>query len=270
MSAAGRCSSGATYISSAEGKLLSVHLSPEVALRISVEIQSRARKHSGTGRDQEIGGLLLGNVRQSSESLVISVEGLEVVSISHIRGESWAPAERDRKRLVTVLKKFRTRGSEKPAVVGWFRTHTRPGLYLDNRDFELVKSFFPDPSCVALLIRPDPSNPMAGFFFWEAGEMQRSQPYHSFPFNDLLLASAATTVASPVAAKAVHPGVPAKRARVSLAKPLANSGSWRKKAVLIAPVAAGLAFGVFWDPQPLVRARQVDLAKIISSVKDEP
>ncbi|MBC8165356.1 MAG: energy transducer TonB, partial [Bryobacteraceae bacterium] len=211
-----------------------------------------------------------GNVRQSSESLVISVEGFEVVSISHIRGESWAPAERDRKRLVTALKKFRARGSEKPTVVGWFRTHSRPGLYLDNRDFELVKSFFPDPSCVALLIRPDTANPMAGFFFWEAGEMQRSQPYHSFPFKDLLLASAATTAASPVAAKGVHPGVPARRARVSLAKPLANSGSWRRKAVLIAPVAAGLAFGVFWDPQPLVRARQVDLAKIISSVKDEP
>src|ERR1022692_1200590 len=74
-------------------------------------------------------------------------------------------------------------------VVGYFRSQTRPGLYLDQDDFAVFSQYFPEPWQVFLLVRPSTEGPaMGGFFFWEDGDINRRSPYRQFPFDRARLA----------------------------------------------------------------------------------
>lgn len=57
-------------------------------------------------------------------------------------------------------------------AVGFYWTQARGGLSLTPSDLELFSEFFPEPFCVALLIRPRPGRPaLAGLFYRENGEV---------------------------------------------------------------------------------------------------
>ncbi len=130
-------------------------------------------------RQSEIGGLLLGTTHDD----VVHISDFRLVPSEHRRGASFDLSPRDRIGLQRNLAKYHNRRVLQ--VVGYFRTHTRPGLYLDETDHTVACDYFANPSQVFLLIRPD-DPPQAGFFFWEDGEINRKQSYLPFPFESNL------------------------------------------------------------------------------------
>lgn len=131
-------------------------------------------------RGAEIGGVLFGHVAASEEEPVVYVEDYEAVECAYRRGPSYVLSEADRRRLERTLRK----GTAARQVVGFYRSHTRLGLYLDQDDFSLIQNYFPGVHQVFLLMRPHASKPTAaGFFFWEEGTLRRQSTYLQFPFN---------------------------------------------------------------------------------------
>lgn len=239
---------GRHYVWSVEGKPISVHLSLQVVDKLQPS-------RSETARSPEEGGVLVGFVRPSEDGFLIAVEGAVPVSSEHARGESWILSKSDRRHLEAVLGRLQGNGIDRPGVVGWYRTHSRPGLFLDQHDFELFQTYFTAPSNVALLIEAASINPVAGFFFWEEGDIQRIRPYETFPFTAKALAGRSANAAVAPASSEVPVRAPVAPALKKLASGRIASSSIRKPALkkwlMLAPVAAGILMGVFWDPRPL-------------------
>ncbi len=132
-------------------------------------------------RGLEVGGVLLGRVLDPDQRTIV-VEDFEQVPCEHRRGPSYFLSGRDRQVLKKRLWRLAARRDVQP--VGFFRSHTRAGLYLDEDDFSAARDYFAGPLSVFLLVRPsDSDTPVAGFFFWEEGDIHRSSTCLSFPFD---------------------------------------------------------------------------------------
>ena len=146
---------------------------------------------------EEHGGLLLGRIIDNDN---VEVTGFEFIRSEHHRGTSYDLSGHERyavDRRVRSLSKSR-RG---PKPVGYFRTHLRPGLFLDQSDFALMSESFANIPAIALAIRTDrPGPPNAGIFFWEYGDIDRKQPALTFPFD-----AATLCVQGPVEQEALLP-----------------------------------------------------------------
>jgi len=164
------------YVWSVEGKPVSVHLNLDVVRRLQPSLETTLE------RTPEIGGILLGYLRKIGDVIFVSVEDFEFVLCEHTRSESWHLSAREKQALHGRVRRLARDRGTRPVAVGWFRTHTRRGLYLDQHDFHLFRDYFPDPSAIVLLIRPERPRSIAGFFFREGTEIQRSFPLLSFPF----------------------------------------------------------------------------------------
>jgi periplasmic protein TonB len=157
---------------SVPGKPVSVHV------RSTVAGQIRALANDSADQTLECGGILWGRVRDAGDGyFLVSIEDAGRLACEHARGEGWALSDSDRKELSKTLK--HKNGDLRP--VGFWRSHRRPGLYLDMRDFELMRDFFASPWCIAVCVRP-PSK--AGFFFWEGGDIHRTSSYREFDLPD--------------------------------------------------------------------------------------
>ena len=161
------------------GKGLTVRLSLDVVERLGPQVVEAAK--SLPGRGVEVGGLLLGRALPGDRRLTV-IEDFEPLESEHLRGPSFLLSGKDRKTLEGRLKRAGGRKGYYP--VGYYRSHTRPGLYLDQEDFSLISSYFTEPGHVFLLLRPASDEPSAGaFFFWEEADIRRQSPYHQFPFD---------------------------------------------------------------------------------------
>ncbi len=168
----------ASYVWSFTGAPLRVALD----LPVVSAMRDAMDRHSG----MEIGGLLLG----SSSGGVTHITGFEPVDCEHRRGPAYDLSPEDRGRFSRVYASLLKKRGRDTTVVGYFRTHQRLGLYLDEHDFRTVQEFFPNADQVVLLIRPERNgDPVAGFFFWEDGEMHRRESFQPFPFDEHALAS---------------------------------------------------------------------------------
>lgn len=137
-------------------------------------------------RGEEIGGILFGH---RGDPVVI--QGFEPLECEHRRGPSFTLSAKERKALRKRLEKTRS-GLD---VVGFYRSHTRTGLYLDQEDFSLMQELFSDPSQVALLVKPWAGHgQIAGFFFWEDGDIYRRATHLQFPFESSELEKSAPMV----------------------------------------------------------------------------
>jgi outer membrane biosynthesis protein TonB len=128
---------------------------------------------------EEHGGVLFGRIVDDNTA---EVTGFDFIRSEHHLGVAYHPGRHERSRVAQYVKRFRTRAGPKP--IGYFRTHLRPGLFLDQNDFALMVESFSDNAAIALAIRPDrpgPSN--AGIFFWEDGDIDRKQTQMMFPFD---------------------------------------------------------------------------------------
>jgi hypothetical protein len=163
------------YEWSAPGGAFSIQISFDVIDRMAAEIMKAF--WSLPKRGVEIGGILLGRVSEGEPAVI---EDYEPVGCEHRRGPSYVLSEPDRRKLEKALRK--ARGGRQ--VVGFFRSHTRLGLYLDKDDMAVIESYFSNPNHVFLLVRPEASGVgTAGFFFWEEGDIHRQSTYREFPFS---------------------------------------------------------------------------------------
>lgn len=161
-----------------QGQPLSIQLSFAVIDRLEADIMKGF--WAVPKRGAEIGGVLFGRAVSSEGETVVHIEDYEPVACEYRRGPSYVLSEVDRKRLERTLRK----GTPERQIVGFYRSHTRLGLYLDQDDFSLLERYFPGPGQVFLLVRPHASKTSTGgFFFWEDGSIHRQAPYLEFPFS---------------------------------------------------------------------------------------
>jgi len=166
---------GAGYVWEDPGDSIMVQVSLDVIERLGAVVQQGL----GAGpRGNEIGGILLGRTLAGYGRAVL-IEDFELAPCEHLRGASYTLSPRDRRVLGTRLSR-RAAGQ----VVGYFRSHTRPGMYLDQDDFTVFSQYFPEAWQVFLLVSPSTAGPaMGGFFFWEDGDINRRSTYRQFPFD---------------------------------------------------------------------------------------
>jgi TonB family protein len=170
----------AGYVWEDPGDSIMIQVSLDLVERLGAAVQQSL----GAGpRGIEIGGILLGRTLPGFGRAVL-IEDFQPTPCEHVRGASYTLSPKDRRILGARL-------AHRAAleVVGYFRSHTRPGMYLDQDDFAVVSQYFPEPWQVCLLVRPATEGPaVGGFFFWEDGDVNRRSPYRQFPFDCARLA----------------------------------------------------------------------------------
>jgi hypothetical protein len=161
------------------GKPATIRLSLDVIDRLSGEIISQfANIHS---RGSELGGILLGRVAGADETTFF-IDDYELIECDHKLGALFVLSDEDKSRMVDQL--LRLRCSPSRSVVGFFRSHTRKNLGLDERDLSLIRDYFADAANVFLLVKPFAAKPStAGFFIWEDGHIWVESSYRQFPFK---------------------------------------------------------------------------------------
>ena len=139
-------------------------------------------------RGLEVGGLLLGRSTPEDRPTTI-IEDFEPIESEHRRGPSYTLSEKDRGLLERRLSAHVNRRGL--GVVGYWRSHTRPGLYLDQEDYSVILTYFSNPSQVFLLVKPSMGGQsVGGFFFWADGDIRRESPYEEFLFDQERLPAA--------------------------------------------------------------------------------
>lgn len=148
-----------------------------VNVLIELPVVERLRT-AALATDQEIGGLLIG----SFDGNYTIISDFEEIESEHRRGIGYQLSSRDERKMAGRIE---ARSQRKQGnVVGLFRSHRRPGLYLDESDNGLLSSYFHSPQQVALLIKPEgDGSATGGFFFWEEGAVNRKQTYLPFPMD---------------------------------------------------------------------------------------
>jgi hypothetical protein len=136
-------------------------------------------------RGAEVGGLLLGSIDRGGAT-VIRIQDFQPVECGYTRGPSYLFSGEEREKFEETCVNWRpdaSRPDSRGYAVGFYRSHTRDGLSLEPEDIELMNSCFPDPSEVALLVKPFATKASpAGFFFRENGVFQETTP-SEFPFR---------------------------------------------------------------------------------------
>lgn len=147
------------------GKPVSVHFSVGAVSRVL------AGAERGFGVLPETGGLLLGSAG-AGRGVAVTVEDVLEVPVEYASGPIYSLSERDKENLRITLRRWQRSSGRSVYAVGFYRTQARGGLSLTPSDLELFSEFFPEPFCVALLIRPRPGRPaLAGLFYRENGEV---------------------------------------------------------------------------------------------------
>ncbi len=153
---------------------VSIHMHPGVVDGIAHDVSE------SFGKRLEVGGLLLGRVVAGPRPAVW-IERYQRVSCEHRFGPRFIPDSGE----IAALEESATNilASGELAVVGLYRSHTRPGFQLEESDFDLIRRYFNDPSDLVLLIKPQPGKRIsARFHAWDAGSS--SHPVgEEFPFR---------------------------------------------------------------------------------------
>jgi hypothetical protein len=135
-------------------------------------------------RGAEVGGLLLGRAEQGDPRRVF-INDFVPVACEYRRGPSYFLSETDLAELERTLSRCQSR------VVGFYRSHTRPNLSLDEEDRQRIHTYFSGPSNVFLLIKPlSITNCVAGFFFWREGVVHGEASHLEFRFGGRSLPAA--------------------------------------------------------------------------------
>jgi hypothetical protein len=171
----------AYYVWEVPGKPVRVRLSHNAMDRVLNEAMR------GLGlvprRGTEVGGLLLGTV-EPGEVPTTRIEDAVPVPIEYAFGPFYAFSENDKNDFRETLRQWE-RSADRPLhAVGFYRSHMQDQLALGQHDLWLFSNHFPDPSHVALLIRPRAMRAsVAGFFIREQEQIHAESSYLEFPMR---------------------------------------------------------------------------------------
>jgi hypothetical protein len=170
------------YVWQAPDKPFTIQLAFDVIDRMNVEIMRGfgATRRRGT----EVGGLLLGRIEPTGDHTFISIDDFEPVPCEYAFGPSYILSPADLQQLRKSLAHFDPSAGRDIYTVGYYRSHTRDKLSLDDGDLKFFREYFPDPLHVALLVKPYATKAgVAGFFFEEKGSIYGEASYLEFPFR---------------------------------------------------------------------------------------
>lgn len=154
--------------------------SPNVAVFITQRAYLHCCAHGETDLDNEVGGGLVGRWRADEETGAEYIVIEAALPAQHVRhGSTFLTFTQDT--LVTMHAELEDRYPGR-ALVGWYHTHPRMGVFLSSYDTWLHMHFFPEPWQVALVIEPFGGS--GGFFIRQPGD--RLDPHRYFGFHELL------------------------------------------------------------------------------------
>lgn len=187
-------------------------------------------------RGTEVGGVLLGKIVGGDDPTVL-VYDYELVPCEYSQGPSYVLSARDLTGFREVVSRWRREISPDQYVVGYFHSHTRDGLYLDETDSRIFHEHMSDPLAVALAVKPYATRASeAGFFLQSDGKLVTAHSPLEFQFvrSEAAVAKAADRVPAPIDPKAANsidpaagededsesPGVPARVEQVPVSQTL--------------------------------------------------
>ncbi len=133
----------------------------------------------------EVGGVLYG----TRENRVIRILAMREIACEHARGPTFHLSDNDRAALTAQLARDKEdMRLEGMLVVGWFLSHTRSDVTLQQSDLDTYSAFFPEPWQVTMVVHPGRAGAMrAGFFVRESdGSVKGERSYQEFNFPDRL------------------------------------------------------------------------------------
>lgn len=133
----------------------------------------------------EVGGVLYG----TREDRVVRILAMREIACEHARGPTFHLSDNDRAALTAQLVRDKDdMRLEGMLVVGWFLSHTRSDVTLQQSDLDTYSAFFPEPWQVAMVVHPGRAGAMrAGFFVREPdGTVKGERSYQEFNFPDRL------------------------------------------------------------------------------------
>ena len=144
-----------------------------IRVKIPLDLIGGMQAEIAEPSDVEIGGVLIG--RPIPELAMVEIH-------DYIR----VPCAVGRDHEYTLdLRELDSLRKTKP-VIGYYRTELQGALKLRGDEIDFVRTQFPDPTNVVLLIQPSNVQDRAGFFFWDNGTFFDTS-IKSFPFDAALL-----------------------------------------------------------------------------------
>lgn len=134
------------------------------AVTIPEAVAERVRDHVRTDRENEVGGVLVGRLRDGRPEIHEALPALEAVggaaqlTFTH---EVWEDL------LSTV-----DREHPELQIVGWYHSHPGHGIFLSTYDQFIHENFFSAPGMVALVVDPRDDDAF-GWFGWREGALAR-------------------------------------------------------------------------------------------------
>jgi len=159
-------------------------IDPPFSLVVTQDVLSAVCRHVAEDLSREFGGFLLGN------RYVCPQSACEYVLIDNYYEAGFTEGDATSLLFSTdtwadLTDKLHTRFRGK-ALVGWYHSHPRMGVYLSERDAEVHHSRFPEAWTCALVLEPEKGH--GGFFVYEAGRLNRTQPVEFYEYFDHLSA----------------------------------------------------------------------------------
>ena len=142
---------------------------PEIApfpIYLHQRVNRQITVHARENNQREVGGVLLGDVRQDSSGqiFVIITHALQAEFANETRGHLTFTQK-------TWLRIHQTHEARYPdkTIVGWYHTHPGWTIFLSDWDLFIHRNFFKQPWQIALVL--DPSLDQAGYFVWNGNEI---------------------------------------------------------------------------------------------------
>ena len=199
------------FVWQATGQPFRIELAFDVIDRMTPDIADafRALKRRGA----EVGGILLGQVRQDTE-LTVTITDFVSIPIERKFGPSYHLSPPDLERFDKECAKWRPGTGANQTLVGYYRSNTRPEMGLFEPDLDLLASRLPEPYAVALLVKPHVDKAFDAAFLVRKNNSYTSGGRGAFPFRRFDLGGGASPGFTPQVAPLEPPPAPTAKSRI--------------------------------------------------------
>jgi proteasome lid subunit RPN8/RPN11 len=128
-------------------------------------VRERIYDHVFSSLEAEVGGVLIGHLREDGSPLVIDIiaaleaeGGRSRVTFTH---EAWS-----------VIHSTLDQSFPGEEILGWYHSHPGFGIFLSEHDLFIHRNFFGRPEQIAIVV--DPHAGSEGLFVWRAGEVVKA------------------------------------------------------------------------------------------------